>query len=286
MRDPRNGPSYDLPPSSGVRQSYVIASLPRSGSTLLARALWDTGLAGAPGEYFNPRHMADFFRRWGRLRPIAASRLALAGPQAWRRIGTLRSLPLPEYVSALKRHRTGANGVFGVKLHYLHLQRSFLEPGHDVDGLLERPRWIWLVRRDHLRQAISYVRALQTDAWRENGGAGEARYDFDRIARRLEDLRAREHAWEAWLAERRIEPLRLAYEGFVASYDRTVRAVLQHIGVAEGAKVRIPAPPLRRQADHLSEDWVGRFRRDAVRRGIPVELETEAEPASSLVKAS
>lgn len=283
MRDPRNGPSYDLPPASAVRRSYVIASLPRSGSTLLARALWDTGVAGAPGEYFNPRHMADFFRRWGRVRPSAVARLVLAGPRVWQQSGTWRSLSIPDYVRALKRHRTGPNGVFGVKLHYRHLQQSFLEPGHDVDELLEQPRWIWLVRRDHVGQAISYVRALQTDAWREDAGArGEIHYDFERIARRLEDLRARERAWEHWLAEHGIEPLRLVYEGFVASYASTVRTVLRYLEIAEASAVTVPPPPLRRQADALSEDWGERFRRDAARRGRRI-LD---EPFAPLGKAS
>src|SRR5690606_4889171 len=132
----------------------------------------------------------------------------LAGPEGWRR-ATLRSLPFDEYVERLKRSRTGANGVFGVKLHYRHLDESFLRAGRDVEQILEKPRWIWIVRRDQVRQAISYVRALQTDAWRADAArSGEARYDFDRIARRLDDLVSRQRAWDAWFAARCIAPLR------------------------------------------------------------------------------
>lgn len=267
MRDPRNGSQYDLPPLDRVRRSYVIASLPRSGSTLLARALWDTGVAGAPGEYFNSRHMEDFFLRWGRLRVGGVARRLLGGPGAWQRTPTWRSLPIGEYVSALKRHRTGPNGVFGVKLHYGHLERYFVQPGLDVDEVLERPRWIRIVRRDHVRQAVSYVRALQTGAWREGRGAsGELRYDFDRIARRLDDLVTRERAWDRWLAAHRIEPLEIVYESFAESYEPTVRAVLHYLEIEGSERVVIPPPPLRRQSDATSERWIEQFRRDAASR--------------------
>jgi LPS sulfotransferase NodH len=266
MRDPRNGSEYDWPPRERVRRSYVIASLPRSGSTLLARALWDTGIAGAPGEYFNARHMSDFFARWGRIHPGGIARLVAGGPGAWRSASTWRTLPMAPYVSALKRHRTGPNGVFGVKLHWGHLERCFLRTGLDVEAALEQPRWIRIVRRDHVRQAVSYVRALQTGAWRAGRGTGgEPRYDFERISRRLEDLVTRERAWDRWLAARRIAPFEIAYESFAESYEPTVRAVLDYLEIEGSDRVAIPPPPLRRQAD--SDGWIERFRRDAASHG-------------------
>ena len=59
LLDPRNGPAFDLPTPHSPRRTYVIASTPRTGSTLLARALWDTGLVGAPKEYLNPMQIRD-----------------------------------------------------------------------------------------------------------------------------------------------------------------------------------------------------------------------------------
>lgn len=268
MHDARNGPAYDLPPSQEAPRSYVIASLPRSGSTLLARALWESGVAGAPGEYFNPRHMDDFLERWGGFHAFGIARLLTSGPSVWKRTTTLRSMPLRDYVGALRRSRSTPNGVFGVKLHYGHLERSFLGAGYDVEDVLGRPRWIWMVRRDHVRQAVSYVRALQTKAWRSDSKVNEApHYDFERIARRLADFETREEAWERWLASRGIEPLRIVYEAFAESYEPTVRAVLRHVGIPEADRVRIPPPPLERQADERTEQWVERFLQDAARHG-------------------
>jgi trehalose 2-sulfotransferase len=276
MHDARNGPAYDLPPSPEAPRSYVIASLPRSGSTLLARALWESGVAGAPGEYFNPRHMADFLERWGSFHASGIARLLIAGPSTWRRTSTLKSMPLADYVSALRRSRSTPNGVFGVKLHYGHLERSFLRPGYDVEEMLGRPRWITMVRRDHVRQAVSYVRALQTKAWQSDRRTNEApRYDFERIARRLADFETRERAWEHWIESCGIEPLRIVYETFAESYEPTVRAVLRHLGIPEADHVSIPPPPLERQADDRTEQWVERYLQDVARQGpLPVRNES------------
>ena len=43
--------------------------------------------------------------------------------------------------------------------------------------------------------------------------------------------------------------------------EPTIRRVLEHIGVApEG--VEIPHPPMQRQADARSQEWVDRFREE------------------------
>ncbi len=40
--------------------TYVIASTPRSGSSLLAAGLVRTGVAGRPEEYFTPDHIGSY----------------------------------------------------------------------------------------------------------------------------------------------------------------------------------------------------------------------------------
>src|SRR5438552_11790778 len=60
-----NGPQFDFAPFDGEpRVRYVIASLSRSGSNMLQRALWRTRLAGAPEEYFTDDYVHDFDARW------------------------------------------------------------------------------------------------------------------------------------------------------------------------------------------------------------------------------
>ena len=47
----------------GPVQSYLIASTPRSGSTLLCEALTNTGVAGRPEEYYQHRRKTGLPRR-------------------------------------------------------------------------------------------------------------------------------------------------------------------------------------------------------------------------------
>jgi hypothetical protein len=63
--DPRNSASHDFPPPGGPVRAYVIAATQRSGSTLLCRTLWDSGIAGAPKEYLNPLQLRDWEVRFG-----------------------------------------------------------------------------------------------------------------------------------------------------------------------------------------------------------------------------
>ena len=45
---------YDFPERDGPPDRvYVLASLPRSGSTYLSHVLWESGCLGAPLEYLN-----------------------------------------------------------------------------------------------------------------------------------------------------------------------------------------------------------------------------------------
>ena len=65
LLDPRNGSPFDLSPPKEDPRVWVMASVPRSGSTLLCRLLWDTGGVGAPKEYLNPMQLRDWEVRFG-----------------------------------------------------------------------------------------------------------------------------------------------------------------------------------------------------------------------------
>src|SRR5688572_4337432 len=92
LLDPRNGPDWDLPRLAGDARTYVIASIPRSGSTLLGNALWDTHRVGAPKEYLNPMQIRDWEARlaptWitrARHEVLRGPLVALAGRGPWSR---------------------------------------------------------------------------------------------------------------------------------------------------------------------------------------------------------
>ena len=253
LLDPKNGPDHDLPPPPTPPRAYVVASLPRTGSTLLCDALWATGLAGAPQEHLNPMQLRDWSLRAGRWRYalIRGPLLALVAR---------RGLPPAKLQAQLDRVRAArsSGGLYGLKLHAHHLTRHF--PAGDLESFLGPLRWIYVTRDDKLSQAISWARAQQTGAW-----ASWQRPDLPpvysrrRITRCLAQIHEGEALWEAHFAARGVTPLRLSYEQLAQDLPGAVRAALAWLGVAEAEAVEVSPPRLKRQADGVNAAWRARF---------------------------
>jgi LPS sulfotransferase NodH len=256
LLDPRNGPDWDLPPPAWPPENYVIASVPRSGSTLLSRLLWDCGQAGAPSEYLNPMQLCDWERRFGGPRSrLLHSMLrgplvgAFAGRWGW-------TLPrLQAHLDRVRWRRTRA-GRFGLKLHMHHLCQH--NGAAAPERLLGPCRWIRIQREDRLGQAISWARALQTGQWASwqapIAPAVYSRAFIDRLLQRIDDD---ERAWDAIFATR--PHLTLSFEALRAEPAVALRAVLEALGHPEPHAV--PAPPLSlgAQADATSDQWRERY---------------------------
>ena len=239
--------------------SYLVCATERSGSTLLCELLAGTGVAGRPEEFF------EFLSATGRVRQpreyfpddADASILELLPPLE------PPAPPVPHerrLAEALERGRT-PNGVWGSKMMWAYLE-DFLAHG-DPERQLGPLRWVHVERDDTLAQAISLWRAVQTAQWRaeDRDDGGEPVFHAGAIAHLKARQEAHTAAWRTWFAERGIEPLEIAYEAFVRDPDPTICRVLEHIGVpVEG--VEIPHPPMRRQADARSQEWVDRFREE------------------------
>ena len=263
VRDPRNGPAYDLPPppAEGMR-TWILASVPRSGSTLLCRMLWETGGAGAPKEYLNPAQIRDWEVRLGESLWVRARHRALVGPLtvlAGR--GRWDDCRLAAYLSRLRSRRSTSEGWFGLKLHYHHFRRFFLEPGRSVERFLGPTRWVAIRRRDRLAQAVSWARALQSGRWashqRPRWPAVYCRPQIEWLQRRIVE---QESGWERYFERERIEPLRLEYEDLAADPEAAVRRVLRFLGLERAETMAVARPPIRRQADERSARWIARYR--------------------------
>ena len=111
LLDPRNGEAFDLSPAQVPGRTYVVASTPRTGSTLLCRLLWDLGCAGAPKEYLNPMQMRDWEVRLGESRLwslccgwLRGPAVGLLGQRRWTRE------ELGRYIDRVRQRRTSAAG--------------------------------------------------------------------------------------------------------------------------------------------------------------------------------
>jgi trehalose 2-sulfotransferase len=260
-----------------VTSSYLVCATPRSGSTLLCETLRKTGIAGNPLEFFEavpetgvPRRPVDYLA--GLEDPEALALVDRPPPHDPPPYSDVRACTrYTEHLDKVRREGTTSNGVFGAKIMWAHVEdlgRRLGTPelGTLVDELFDRPRFVWVRRRDTVRQAVSLWRAMQTQSWRaENEPAvGEPRYSYAALHHLVQLLSGHDAAWERFFADRGERVLTLTYEEVAANLASALRRTLDHIGVQPAPSTLGALPSMRRQADERSEEWAATYARDAV----------------------
>jgi len=157
--------------------SYAICAVQRSGSFLLCEALKNTGLAGNPEEYFLNNGEGWEDGSWARQYGVTSR---------------------PDYLQLVLEKGTTTNGVFGIKImwNYYHDMFKRLQELPEYKGkeapqllaaLFPNVHYIWIVRGDKVRQAVSWARAAQTGIYAQSTEAApvpklEPTFDFPFIA--------------------------------------------------------------------------------------------------------
>ncbi len=227
---------HDFPRSADVKTTYLLATLPRAGSTHFATELWRTGKLGAPLEYLNLPDMERVLMP--RLLPSVGASTLMG---YWTRVQQLRTSP---------------NGVFGCKIFmqnlYVLIRRHF-----DVFQNLTPDFIVYLTRKDLVKQAISLSRAMRSAAWFADAPGAKANLEFDRadIDRCVELLKRQLDFWEDVFHKSNIHPIRVCYEDLVSAPDAAVSSVLTQMGLTRDTSLAIDIPGIKRQADESSSHW-------------------------------
>lgn len=255
----REIPSFDAAEdhfrTTGARLTYLICSVPRSGSTLLGHGLWASGLGGKPAEYFNPLRYTPMMRRWGSL-PLGTRLVSRLRPEGSVLAGSRRNLT--RYLHDLVTFRTGRNGAFGAKLHFAHY-RSEIAP-LSLREILPSARFVSIRRRDRISQAVSLLKARQTQRYRASQApTGIARYDFAALLASHTEILEEEHGWDELFTRERLTPFALTYEELARDYPGTIVRTLRFIGVDPPSSFELPEPALRKQSDASSAEWAARY---------------------------
>jgi LPS sulfotransferase NodH len=231
----------------------VVCTIPRSGSNLLTDGLRDTRRAGMPKQFFLPKAESGYGAKLG-IDPVA---------------------DYAAYVRAIVNTKVTHNEVFGFKLMSWYLDDFLvrLRDAHDFGnsttsdlGLLcsafPRLRFLRIVRRHKLRQALSTARALQTGLWKVQKGKSivrEPEFDPDLIEQSLHEAERQDRLWDDFFRRIGIEPFEVEYEKLCHGYERTIRGVLNFLRIKLPSGARVGPPVTTRQADEISRVWEERF---------------------------
>ncbi len=233
--------------------SYTVWFSQRTGSSLLCKTLELTDIAGKPNEWLvhKPNLLVDYNQ--------------------------------PNH-DELQKHiweiGSTSNGVFGLKHSYCEPQISQLietfrkfpncpQNEHNRTAIWEHAfpnhRHILMTRRNKVRLAVSWWKAIQTQEWyRLQGNKPQPKelseaYSFDAINHLYAEASMREAGLQEFFAEGNIVPLTIVYEDFIQEYERSIRLILDYLGL-EVASAKIDKPYFTKLADEISEEWAQRFR--------------------------
>ena len=245
-------PEFDFPVRARPPElPWLLASVPRSGSTYVSHLLWATGCLGAPLEYLN-------------FEP--------SGPYGFASDAPAKQSEL--WASVLLR-RASPNGVFGLKAFPLQLEGVHEANPALVDQVMRtmfargrQAKVVQLRRRDRTAHAISYARALLSGIWRkeqEPDDRPEPQYSSEALSRATRMIDEQEAIWRSMFHDLRVEPLVIWYEDVLARPDEAARAVAVHLGVRLDPSAAVAVPEIRRQSQAGAHAWAAQHALSAPR---------------------
>jgi LPS sulfotransferase NodH len=243
------------------KRTILICTQQRSGSTLLAEAMYFAGGLGCALEYFHRGFRPAFESSWA-------------------------TTTMNDYRDALYKFRTDPTGTLSVKLFWLdvmdllrkrdgstfdHLARAqapfivndaYRQTMTVLSELFPNPIFVLLTRRDHMRQAVSLSIAAQSRHWRWFAGTPkrksvqEPNYQFNHIMRYVAEIQRNNRHWNKFFDANGIIPFRIVYEDLASDYGGTLARTFAYLGRPDAA---IPPPRLNKQADQRSDAFCARF---------------------------
>jgi LPS sulfotransferase NodH len=233
--------TYDFNYEAKLKQKYIILCSPRSGSTMLANALYNTGLAGAPFEYFN--------------RKILKAR---NNPE-------LRPNELSFYLNEMIRRRTSPNGYFGMTLQFEQFEylfgRNATVTSVGMTFLSEFDRKILVYRRDKISQAVSFWLARENSVWsmpnRAKTGLLQRTLnptDVIEICDLLRTFVAWDDLWRKVISRLEGSCMEVAYEDLRSDPQAEFGKIFEYLGLRELRDSQLSVPKLKSEDPALTTE--------------------------------
>jgi LPS sulfotransferase NodH len=268
------------------RHSYLVCATPRSGSTLFCEVLSNTNIAGRPKEHFEmlkdtglPKQPQQYFETVAEAKTSILQTLGNPPPlkvdSVW--LAQQDGSGYTHYLAQVLEAGTTPNGVFGAKMmwgyfddfiHFVRQLPAYTELGlHEIlTSMFPNLQYIWVKRRDKVRQAVSLWKAIQTQSWREDQCEEEPIqltrkpvFHFAAIKHLERQLIEYEVAWQQYFAAYGVQPLVVVYEELLNHFEATIRQALQYLSIPVPEHLTLTMPSMQRQADAQSEEWVQQY---------------------------
>ncbi|MGL6338035.1 MAG: Stf0 family sulfotransferase [Waterburya sp.] len=228
--------------------SYAILTTPRSGSTYLCDLLDSTQIAGHPSEHLR----------------LATQELARHCNFDYLRL-----------LHNLMHHRITDNGVFGTKFisHFLfelqHNKLNFKQIFKSLD------KFILLIRKDKVAQAVSLVVAQQTEIWHiyNNNNGNNLNYQsklnnivindalLEDVEQKYVFINKQEEHLKRILANNQIEPLEVFYEDIVANSELQIDQILGFLKIAKPQHYLMKVnTEVKKMPSNISQEIIRQFK--------------------------
>jgi trehalose 2-sulfotransferase len=228
--------------------SYAILTTPRSGSTYLCDLLDSTKIAGYPSEHLR----------------LATQELARHCNFDYLRL-----------LHNLMQYRVTANGVFGTKFisHFLfelqHRKSDFKQIFNSLD------KFILLIRKDKVAQAVSLVLAQQTDVWHiyNNHNSKNINYQsklknivindalLENVEQKYVFINQQEEHLKRILATYEIEPLEVFYEDIVENAELQIDQILDFLKITKPQDYFMKVnTEIKKMPSNISQEIIRQFK--------------------------
>lgn len=236
------------------RLSLIVCTQPRSGSYLLGDLLGLATEVPPLEEWLIPTFQIP-----------EASRFGL--PEDFDRV---------DYVKELVRRKTNAAGIFSIKImgwnfaeFIANMRSKAVFSGATTREIFEtlfpNPRFLYLRRSDHLSQAVSYAKAIQTQHWRAEHEtrrkAGTVGYSTLFIRDQFVGIQRSEEGWQTFFKESAIRPFELRYEHFLKAPLQALAEICAWLGILPPSNLSAARKRLNegRQSSVINAEWKQRF---------------------------
>ena len=148
----------------------------------------------------------------------------------------------------------------------IHELRQSSQYQHCLDlPILPNLHYIWITRRDKIRQAVSWDIAVQTGIFLMDDKKPPALktrpiFDFNRIDFLYCRIMAAESSWQRYFNNTGTIPFIVVYEDLIENYNQTLLTIFHQLNIPLPGNYAFRRGQLKKMSDAVNEDWIQRYK--------------------------